>query len=140
MSQENPFIEAKKEFTNTRSYQRSCLFLNQIGGRVDECEFPTYLPTSYSDRPPLHAVWKRREELEKIDKLTKGEDPCAPPTLQSLMAEKRQMEAEIKEAEEVRKQYRTKHIATMGKTDDLCHKGSCDEILKEAKRLTQGRT
>lgn len=136
----NPYQEANNRRTQSRDYQRSCIFLNQIGGNVDNCICPTYLPTSYSDRPPLHAVWKRRDELEVQQRLAHNIDPYAPPSLRSLMAEKKLMEGEIAEAEAVRLQYRTKHITVLGKTDHLCTKESVEGILAEAKKLTEGRS
>lgn len=134
---ENPLQTDKDSFKKTRDFQRSCVFLNQIQGRTEACAFSTYLPASYSDRPPLHAVWSRRDQLERNEKMAAGIDPDASPTLKQLLTEKKMMMEEMHSAEIVRKQYTTKHIAIMGKTPD--HKGVSDELLSEAKRLTAGR-
>lgn len=85
----------------------------------------------------MHAVWARRDELERVERARQGLDPTSPPSLRDLMAEKKMMEREMREAEDVHKQYKKKHIALMGKTDNLGV--VMGGLLDEARQLTAGR-
>lgn len=108
------------------SYHTACARLHALETQPAEDRFPTYVPVSFTDTPSLWLSWGRQDQELKKQNLS----------LKQLIAlqEVRAREAAVLgDASNKRREMR--HIAVLGKTEDLC-KGSLDHILERTRALT----
>lgn len=141
----------------TDVYRIACLTFNSP--QYNSFDYPTYVPPTHSDRPPLHWEWAERARLRREEQLKEAE--CAAesrfkhvparlraemvqnevsrnalhPNLKQLLVEAAEMRSEADAEEEKRRECGKHRIKLLGATPDLCG-GLCDGLLQRTRELT----
>lgn len=114
------------QYPSRRNFQISCSAVNHCLNTPYE----TFLPDTYSDRPPLHVAWELQERQLAAKK--QNNDLKCQLKVQEKMMQEATVFANMKHG------YERKHIRLLGKTEDIS-RGCLSDILQPVIELTSER-
>lgn len=111
-------------------FKLSCMALNTKESSAPQAG--TYIPSTYTDKPPLHHEWRVREAREEVENHPERKK------LPALLDRQREMMGEATADEDTKRIAEKERMRVLDSTPDLCG-GAMDDLLAETRRLLEHR-